>query len=54
MGSQGGDDASESEIPPFEDVRDQLAQQATSEQQSAAIEQIVTTLREEGDVTIHL
>lgn len=54
MESQGGEGASQAEIPPFEDVRDQLAQQATSEQQSAAVDGIVSTLRDEGDVTIHL
>ncbi|NNU27208.1 SurA N-terminal domain-containing protein [Isoptericola sediminis] len=54
MESQGGDGASAPEIPPFEDVRDQLAQQATSQQQSAAIDTIVTDLREDADVTINL
>jgi peptidyl-prolyl cis-trans isomerase SurA len=54
MESQGGEGASQAEIPPFEDVRDQLAQQAMGEQQSAAVDGIVSTLRDEGDVTIHL
>ncbi|PRZ09679.1 peptidyl-prolyl cis-trans isomerase SurA [Isoptericola sp. CG 20/1183] len=54
MGSQGGEGASQAEIPPFEDVRDQLAQQAVGEQQAAAVDGIVATLRDEGDVTIHL
>lgn len=54
MESQGGEGASQAEIPPFEDVRDQLAQQAMGEQQSAAVDEIVATLRDEGDVTIHL
>lgn len=52
--SQGGEGTSEAEIPPFEDVRDELAQQATTEQQNAAVAGIVSTLRDEGDVTIHL
>ena len=42
------------ELPAFEDVRDQLAQQAVSQQQNAAAEEILTTLRDEGDVTINL
>lgn len=54
MEAQGGEGASQAEIPPFEEVRDQLAQQATSQQQGAAIDEIVSTLRDEGDVTIHL
>ncbi|WP_277208273.1 SurA N-terminal domain-containing protein [Isoptericola croceus] len=54
MEAQGGEDAAGSEIPPFEDVRDELAQQAVSEQQSAAVDEVVSTLRDEGDVTIHL
>jgi len=54
MENQAGDGASAPEVPPFEDVRDQLAQQATSQQQSAAIDTIVTDLRDDADVTIHL
>ncbi|GAA1975523.1 SurA N-terminal domain-containing protein [Isoptericola halotolerans] len=52
--AQGGEETPETEIPPFEDVRDQLAQQATGEQQNAAVQEIVSTLRDQGDVTIHL
>ncbi|HLS65169.1 MAG TPA: SurA N-terminal domain-containing protein [Ruania sp.] len=48
---QGGED---SELPSFEEMRDQLAQQAVSEQQNAAAEEILTTLREDGEVTINL
>lgn len=48
---QGGEDA---EMPSFEEMRDQLAQQAVSQQQNAAAEEILTSLREEGDVTINL
>ncbi|UFU07894.1 SurA N-terminal domain-containing protein [Ruania halotolerans] len=51
QGEQTGD---ETEIPPFEEVRDQLASQATSEQQNAAVEGILADLREAGDVTINL
>jgi peptidyl-prolyl cis-trans isomerase SurA len=42
------------EIPPFEEVRDQLAQQSVSEQQNAAAQEIVTKLREGADITVHL
>lgn len=48
---QGGEGA---EVPPFEEMRDQLAQQAVTQQQNAAAEEILTGLREEGDVTINL
>ncbi|UFU01902.1 SurA N-terminal domain-containing protein [Ruania suaedae] len=46
--------AGEDEIPPFEEARDQIAQQAVSEQQNAAIGEIVTELRESGDVTTNI
>lgn len=48
QGGEGG------EVPPFEEMRDQLAQQAVTEQQNAAAEEILTGLREEGNVTINL
>lgn len=48
---QGGEGA---EIPPFEEMRDQLAQEAVTQQQNAAAEEILTGLREEGNVTINL
>lgn len=48
---QGGEGA---EIPSFEEMRDQLAQQAVTQQQNAAAEEILTGLRDEGDVTINL
>ncbi len=49
--SASGQDA---EVPEFEEVRDQLAQQAVNEQQNAAAEELLTTLREQGEVTINL
>ncbi|SEE23888.1 SurA N-terminal domain-containing protein [Ruania alba] len=53
MEAQGGGEG-EGEIPPFEEVRDQLAAQARGQQQNAAVEEILAGLREDGDVTIHL
>lgn len=49
--SSSGQDA---EVPSFEEMHDQLAQQAVSQQQNAAAEDILTTLREDADVTINL
>ena len=51
-----GEDAGgeETQIPDFEDVRDELAQQAVSQQEAEAATEIAAQLREEGDVTIHL
>lgn len=49
---EGAEEAGE--IPPFEEVRDQLAEQAVSEQQNAATEELIDALREQGDVTINL
>ncbi|MGO1947589.1 MAG: SurA N-terminal domain-containing protein [Brachybacterium alimentarium] len=42
------------EVPPFEDVKDQLADQATSQQQGEAATTMAKDLREKGDVTINL
>lgn len=51
----GGEEAGEqAEIPPFEEVRDQLAEEATAEQENAAATEIVSELRESADITIHL
>lgn len=49
---QMGEDAGE--VPSFEDAREQLAQQAKQEKENAAVEKILTDLREDGDVTINL
>jgi len=42
------------DLPAFEDVRDQLAQQATTEQQNEAATSLAKTLREAGDVTVNV
>lgn len=42
------------EIPPFEEIRDQLAEQAVSEERNAATQGLLEELQEQGDVTIHL
>ena len=47
---QGG----EGEIPKFDEVKQQLADQAVSQEQNAAVEKIVTKLREDGNVDIKL
>lgn len=51
---QSGQSGEGGEVPPFEEMRDQLAQQAVTQQQNAAAEEILTGLREEGNVTINL
>lgn len=47
----GGDT---SQVPSFEEVRDQLAQQSVSQQQNEAAASLAKELRESGDVAIHL
>lgn len=42
------------EVPSFEEMRDQLAQQATMQQQNEAATELAGKLREAGDVTIHV
>ena len=42
------------EIPPFEDVKDQLADQAKMQQENEAAQGIVEQLRDGADITIHL
>ena len=42
------------EVPSFEEMKDQLAQQATMQQQNEAATELAGTLREKGDVTINL
>jgi peptidyl-prolyl cis-trans isomerase SurA len=37
-------------IPPFEDVRDQLQQQATAQERSLIVEQLVASLRDEVEL----
>lgn len=47
----GGDP---SQVPPFEEAKEQLAQQAITQQQNEAATTLAAELREAGDVTIHL
>lgn len=54
MGEDGGPSGSEAETPPFEQVRDQLEDQAINEQQTAAVEEILADLQDDADVTINL
>ena len=51
-GQQSG--GQQAEVPPFEEVKDQLAQQAISQQQNEAATTLAAELREAGDVTINL
>lgn len=46
--------ADTSQVPPFEEVREQLAQQALTQQQNEAATTLAAGLREQGDVTILL
>ncbi|ATG51425.1 SurA [Brachybacterium vulturis] len=50
--SQAG--GQQAEVPPFEDVKEQLAQQSVSQQQNEAATTIAAELREAGEVTINL
>lgn len=54
MEQQGGSGGEESQIPPFEEVRDQLADQAVTEQRNQAATEIAADLREGADVTVNL
>lgn len=47
----GGDT---SQVPPFEEVKEQIAQQAVTQQQNEAATTMAAELRETGDVTVHL
>ena len=50
--SQAG--GSSEEMPSFDEVKDQLAEQATTQQQNEAATELAGSLRESGDVTINL
>lgn len=54
VAQQEGTGEEAAEVPPFEEVRDQLAEQASSEQQNIAVQELVQTLQEQGEVTINL
>lgn len=43
-----------SEVPPFEEVKEQLAQQTVTQQQNEAATTIAAELREAGDVTVNI
>lgn len=49
--AQGGD---ESQIPEFEDAKDQLSEQSVSEERNAEIEKVLKKLRKKGDVDVTL
>lgn len=49
---QAGGDASQ--VPPFEEAKEQLAQQAVTQQQNEAATTIAAELREAGDVTVNI
>lgn len=48
---EGGESA---EVPPFEEVEDQLAEQVRAQKEGEATQALVDTLRENADVVIHL
>lgn len=51
--AQGGEGA-ESQIPPFEEVKEQLSQQAVTDKQNAATDKILEKLRSSGKVKVNL
>ena len=53
-GQQPQGDGQQPEVPPFEEVKEQLAQQTITQQQNEAAGTIAAELREAGDVTINL
>ncbi len=54
MEAQGQEFGPDGEVPPFEEVRDVLAEQATREQQNAEANRVLDELLKDVDVTIHL
>ncbi len=48
------EDPASATLPPFEDVQAELEGQLTQEAQSKAVETLLTTLRDEGDITENL
>lgn len=52
MGGAGED--AKGQIPPFEKVRDQLAQQAVSQQENEAVQSILKDLRADADVKTNI
>ncbi|WP_192796763.1 SurA N-terminal domain-containing protein [Serinicoccus kebangsaanensis] len=58
--SGGGDDAGataapgQPELPPYDEVKEQIAEQLRSEQQAAATDELVGQLRDDAEITSHL
>lgn len=52
--AQAGGQADAMQTPPFEEVRDQLAQQVVSQREGEAAQALVTEPREKGDVEVHV
>lgn len=50
----GGAEGGGQELPPLEEVRDDLAQQLESEKQAQDMQTLFEELREDADVTVHL
>jgi peptidyl-prolyl cis-trans isomerase SurA len=53
VGDQEGA-AQEAEVPPFEEVRDQLAEQLRGQREADAVSTLVEDLREDADIVINL
>src|SRR5699024_10809344 len=53
QGDQGGED-SQSQVPPFDQVRDQLAQQAVQQEENEAVQGILKDLRADADVKTNI
>lgn len=51
-GKQGGQQ--QQQIPPFAEVKEQLAEQATAEKQNQAAQEMVAELRKGADITVNL
>ncbi len=51
-GAESGSGAPE--VPAFDEVKDQVAEQLTTERENEAVQTMVDDLRAEGEVTIHL
>ncbi|MHA7139938.1 MULTISPECIES: SurA N-terminal domain-containing protein [unclassified Arthrobacter] len=51
---QNAQSGEETEVPPFEEARPALEEQLQTQKESAAAESLVSSLREEADITINL
>ncbi|WP_022925863.1 SurA N-terminal domain-containing protein [Serinicoccus marinus] len=49
-----GTAAPQPEIPEFDEVKDQLAEQLRAEEQAAATDELIAALREDAEITSHL